>query len=558
MFRSHLDEVYDACEWGVIIMFVFRWLSLFFSLLMMCPRATVSADPSERGQHKRLDHFVVGLEEFPETLDPRLISFSQLEQSLEHLMFLPLFSSSSDNLPQFILAESARFKNSLLLEIKMRSGIRFANGREIDADDVIATYGSLLGNSSDGPKSPRKNLFANVLSISKASPRTLHVALKSPDASVLSQMTVGVLPKQIVSQIRSDAPSASQLIGLGAESGPFVLSVFGGREFELARNPKYTGAPYGGSFPMATKVRFKLFGSRQAIYDALLSGEVHLVQNSLDAYQLAELRAKHASRFQVQQVVADETWFLGFNFQRKIFNDLRVRRAIALAMDRKEILRFSLLGSGLQAKSIFPPRSYFYPESLENLSQSTREARILLESVGLSASAGQRVTVAEPATPTLFNISVPMEKNRIAIAKALAGQLKVLGINVGIDVSNYATFANKLKSGELDAWIAPWSGFKDGDFLRFALHSQSRPPVGANYGSYVNKELDGILDTALQNPNQTKRKELYDRAQRIIAKDFPYVLLWHGLNFAVSERSFQGFEIFPDARFTTLSSVRSR
>ena len=140
MFRSHLDEVYDACEWGVIIMFVFRWLSLFFSLLMMCPRATVSADPSERGQHKRLDHFVVGLEEFPETLDPLLISFSQLEQSLEHLMLLPLFSSSSDNLPQFILAESARFKNSLLLEIKMRSGIRFANGREIDADDVIATY----------------------------------------------------------------------------------------------------------------------------------------------------------------------------------------------------------------------------------------------------------------------------------------------------------------------------------------------------------------------------------------------------------------------------------
>ncbi|MEY2986882.1 MAG: hypothetical protein RJB13_403 [Pseudomonadota bacterium] len=539
-------------------MFIFRWLRLIACLAATIPCVTFSAN-SEQGLNPNLtSEFVVGLEEFPETLDPRAISFSQLEQSLEHLLFLPLISSSPSGLPQFVLAESASFKSPELLEIELRSGIRFANGREIIADDVVATYGYILGKFNADRESPRKDVFSNVLSISRVAIRTIHVALKSPDASILSQLTVGILPREIFMQNTPNGKIGAQLRGLGAESGPFVLSKFGDREFVLRRNTRYTGAPYGGSLPMSAKVRFKLFGSRQAIYDGLLSGEIHLVQNSLDSFHLSELRAKHSSRFRVQQVVADETWFLGLNFQRKIFSDLRLRRAMALAIDRKEILNFSLFGEGLQAKSIFPPRHYLYPASLESISPAEREARLLIESTGFQPLASQKVEAVEQPSKMHFSISVPMEKERIAIAKAVAGQLRSVGLKVGIDVSDYATFINKLKLGNMDAWIAPWSGFRDGDLLRFALHSHRRPPVGANYGAYNNEELDTALDKALRTLNQSERKRLYERAQRIIANDFPYILLWHSLNFAVSNRNVQGFEVFPDARLTSLGSVRAR
>lgn len=539
-------------------MFIFRWLRILGSLFFIMPSMAFSEDLSGTARTSQLTEATVGLENFPDSLDPRSISFSPLEQSLEHLLFLPLFSASPNGLPQQVLAESYRFENPLRLNIKVRSGIRFANGREIDAEDIVATYRKIVGDSLTGRESPRKGMLSNIASIRSVSRRTVHIDLKAPDASILSQLSVGIVPREVV--LQSDSPDAAKtsLLGLGAESGPFILSEFGRREITLARNKRYTGAPYGGSLPTLAKVRLRLFGSRQAIYDALIAGEVNIVQNSLDYFQVSKLKSKHSVRFQVQQVVANETWYLAFNFRKKILADLRVRRAIALAIDRKEILNFSLAGAGTPAKSIFPPRNYFYPESLASISPSTREARLLLDAAGAIALKSSATDSDDKATPRHFTIGVPLEKGRVAIAKAIAGQLKLVGLNVGVEVSEYPEFVRKVRAGELDAWIAPWAGFRDGDFLRFALHSKSRPPTGANSGHYSNKELDKTLDKALQTSSQSRRKELYNHAQLIVSKSFPYVFLWHGWNFAVIDRSFRGFEVFPDGRLTSLSSVRAR
>lgn len=539
-------------------MFGFSWLRLvacFFSMTLVFLTPASASVQSEQDQPEEL---VVALEEFPDTLDPRGISFSKLEQSLEHLLFLPLFASSADGLPREVLAERAIYKSPTILELRLRAGLKFANGREMDADDVVATYRFILGTDKSVRESPRKVLFSNIASIKRVSKRAVRVHLNREDSSVLSLLNIGILPKEVFNEGGGSPRAASLLVGYGAESGPFILSAFEGREITFTRNKKYTGAPFGGSLPALEKIKFKLLGSRQAIYDALVAGEVDFVQNSLDQHHLSELRSKHSARFDVQQVVADETWFLGFNLRKKPFTDLRVRRAIALAVDIKEVLNFSMMGSGYEAKSVFPPRNYFYPRSLSGLTQSTREARILLESAGLVDQRDRQDNALEEKSQTHFRISVPLEKERIAVAKALAGQLKNVGLNVGVEISEFNVFSKKLASGQTDAWIAPWSGFRDGDFLRFALHSQYTPPSGGNAGFYSNKKLDATLEQALRTADISRRKSLYDQAQGIIAQDFPYLFLWHSVNFAVANRRFKGFEVFPDARLTGLSSVRKR
>lgn len=522
------------------------------AIVMACLAVLAMGSDAEAASSVQPAHpdFVIGVEDFPASLDPRSMSFLEVEQAVENLLFLPLFTTSVSGEPTGVVAEKVRLLSPTRLEIVLRQGIQFALGREITPHDVVASYRAILAEGD--AVSPRAKIFSNILSIQTGSKRSVIVRLKQPDSSLLGKLTVGILPKEAIE--REGAP----LTGQGFESGPFVLSQFAARDIVLTRNEKYTGAPFAGPLPMVGRVRFKLFGSRQAIFDALLAGELDLVQNALEPLQLSELKSKHSARFEVQQVTADETWFLGFNVRKKPFSDVRVRRAIALAIDRKEVLKFSLMGRGVLAKAIFPPKSLYHPSQLDGLTANEREARILLDATKAFARRSDPGNAPNQKTQTHFKISVPLDVERIAIAKGVAGQLKRVGLNVGIEVSEHKAFAKKLDQGEVDTWIAPWAGFKDGDFLRFAFHSEQAPPTGGNVGFYANKQLDQILDKALRVADTAQRKALYDQAQAIIAEDFPYAFLWHGLHFSVVNRTYRGFQTYPDARLNALSHVRKR
>lgn len=528
----------------------FRWLASALVLAWVAVSGTSSVAAAARRAQVTNSEFVIGVEDFPSSLDPRSISFLAIEQAIENLLFLPLFSANITGEPVGVVAEKVRFLSPTRLEIVLRQGIRFAFGREIAPQDVVASYRAIL--SDEGAVRPRAQLFSNILSIDTGSKRSVIVQLKQADSSLLSKLTVGILPKEALERGRAS------LSGLGFESGPFVLTEFESRDIVLTRNEKYTGAPFGGPLPMIERVRLKLFGSRQAIFDALLAGELDLVQNSLEPLQISELKSKHSARFEVQQVTADETWFLGFNLRKKPFSDVRVRRAIALAFDRNAILKFSLMGRGVLAKAIFPPKNVYHPSQLDVLNVNEREARILLDSTKAFEGRHDSGQGLSQKAQTHFKISVPLDVERIAIAKGVAGQLKKVGLNVGIEVSEHKDFVKKLNQGEVETWIAPWAGFKDGDFLRFAFHSDQVPPKGGNVGFYVNKQLDQTLDKALKIVDAAKRKALYDQAQGIIAEDFPYAFLWHGLHFSVVNRNFSGFQTYPDARLNALSHVRRR
>jgi peptide/nickel transport system substrate-binding protein len=490
----------------------------------------------------------IGFDTRPRSVDPRFVATDANSQYLEPLLYLPLVGFSEAGEPQEIVAEKIQFTDPLTLVVKIREGIRFAQGRAIDVEDVVAMYKFVCFGAPDLPSSPRRGTFDRVKSIEKVGPNELRFSLSEPDASLISNLTIGILPKEALARKPDD------LLGQGYESGPFILKTAADDEWLIQRNSKYTGAPFGGTMPMVENIVFKILTDNNTRYAALLKGEIDLIQNSLDADKVVDFKNRRSGDFEVQLKTADSTAFLAFNFKNKLFQDVRVRRAIALAINRSEILKFTLQGLGQEANSMFPPGNALHFEDKNSPDFNLREAALLLDVAGLKDPDG----ADGPKHRATFNIKVPLNRERIAVAKAIAGQLKKVGLKVKVEVLEFNTFMKHLNNGNVQAWIAPWTGYKDGDHLHFVFHSKRTPPLGANRGFYGNPKLDELLDKAKSESSPEQRKRLYQEAQAVIAKELPYVFLWHRVGHAVHSRRVSGFRIFPDGRYTSLTQVQVR
>ena len=105
-------------------------------------------------------------------------------------------------------------------------------------------------------------------------------------------------------------------------------------------------------------------------------------------------------------------------------------------------------------------------------------------------------------------------------------------------------------------WSLKWIGFKDPDILHYAFHSQNHPPVGGNRGFYQNKKLDELLDQGRLVTDKKKRQEVYYQAQSILARDLPYINLWHEEVFAVFQKRFHDFEVYADGRYRGIERLK--
>ena len=203
---------------------------------------------------------------------------------------------------------------------------------------------------------------------------------------------------------------------------------------------------------------------------------------------------------------------------------------------------------------MFPPGHPFHFEDKSPPLFNLREAETLLDAAGLFDPDGSK----GPKPRASFNIKVPLNRERIAVAKAIAGQLKKVGLKVAVEVLEFNTFMKHLNNGNVQSWIAPWTGYKDGDHLHFVFHSKRVPPHGANRGFYSNSKLDEILDAAKSESSFDARRALYSRAQSIIASDFPYVFLWHRIGHSILSKKFGGFKLYPDGRYASLTRVNRK
>jgi peptide/nickel transport system substrate-binding protein len=303
-------------------------------------------------------------------------------------------------------------------------------------------------------------------------------------------------------------------------------------------------ADYFDNPPRIGQLRLRVIPDATIRFLELKKGTIDLLLGSLppDLFPLVE----DLPEVEVATVPSSNYTYLGFNLRDPILSDLRVRQAIAHALDRGGLIRYVLRGRAIPATGMLSPQHWAYEPHVKVYPFDPDKARRLLDQAGYPEKRGVRFTLTFKATTS--------ELSRV-IAEAMQYQLSRVGIQVEIRTYEWGTFYADIKSGNFQLYVLTWVSITEPDFYHYIFHSASLPPGGANRGHYLDSEVDRLLLTGRQTSDLSERKAAYSRVQQILAEDLPYVSLWHEIRWAAYRGRIVGFSLMPGGDFISLKDV---
>jgi peptide/nickel transport system substrate-binding protein len=474
---------------------------------------------------------VIALPGAPTSIDPRLATDAYGEQILQMThSFLVKRDAAGNPVPD--LAESWEERSPTEIVFRLRAGARFHDGREVTSADVRYTFEWILDPKN---RSPHRATYDAISRIEAPDPRTVVFQLKEPFAPFLVGMSRGIVPAGSGARGYSPVPGA----------GPYKVDDFRPDEaISLSRHDGYHGRP-----PAIAKVLVKFIPDSNVRFLELKKGSVNFVLNGVDPDLLpAALKNPNLA---MEEAPGSNVSYLGFNLRDPILSDVRVRRAVAMAIDRETIVRTIWKGHADPADSILAPGFWAHAEGLPPIRHDPAEAKRLLDRAGYRDPDGDG---PKPRFTLTFKTS--QNELRRRIAAVLQEQLRRTGIAVEVQSLEWGTFFSDIKKGNFQLYSLTWVGIADPDIYHYAFHSAQVPPDGANRGRYANPELDRLLLAGRREPSRAKRKETYRKVQFLLSRDLPVFPLWINRNLLLRDRRLGGFSVTPDEDYTSVKDLR--
>lgn len=476
----------------------------------------------------------------PRSIDPRY-AVDANSQYLENLLHCSLvdFDQEGRTIPD--LAKEWKWLSPTAISVTLQPGAKFSDGTPVTAADVKATYDFFAKEGLANP-SPRKGAFAKLKGTTAKSDSEVIFELAEPNTTFLTDLVVGILPAKYGS--KEMLAATDQVVGCG----PFSLKGTSVGALDLEANANYTlGAP-----PKIKSLAIKIVKDETTRYAKLQAGEVDIVQNSIGRDKLNDIAKKNPALTVLKRPGLNTT-YLGFNMKDPLVGKPEVRLALAHAIDRDKIIKFALSGLAVPATTMLPPTDPFYSKAVQSPKLDLAKAKELLDKAGFKDPDGDG---KKPRFALTYKTTTDL--TRVAIAKAIAADLKKIGIDVTVESLEWGKFKADVEAGKVQMWSLSWVGFKDPDIYRFAFATESFPPNGGNRGFYSNAELDKLLTAARAETDTKKRVEQYEKAQGIIANEMPYVFLWHEEVFAVVNKRVENYEVYADGRYAALQKVSTK
>jgi len=237
--------------------------------------------------------------------------------------------------------------------------------------------------------------------------------------------------------------------------------------------------------------------------------------------------------------------YLGFNLTRKPFDDIRVRQALAYAIDRQELVDGVLMGLGESLATPYKPGTRWVNQSIQPRPFNIQKAKDLL------AEAGWRYEkksdyLSKNGKPLSFTILTNNgNKKRADTATIIQQRLKSIGIQVNIRLVEWSAFIeNFINKRDFDAVILGWSLSPDPDQFNI-WHSSQTGERQFNFLNYTNTKVDNALEQARLTFDLDKQKQWYDIMQQEIHNDVPVVFLYAGYSLPAIHKRIQGIEVAP-------------
>jgi len=481
----------------------------------------------------------------PLTLDPAV---SSEMTSHEYVMqvYGGLVRLGDDLEPVADIARDWRISNGgRTYTFNLRAGVKFHDGREVTAEDFVysweracwpetgsqtaATYlGDIVGVREVLTGQSRK-----ISGVKAVDEDTLEVTIDAPRPYFLYKLAY---PTAFVVD-RANVQAGGEWWRKPNGTGPFRLAEWRQRdELVLERNPLYYG-----DVPRLDSVVYHLWaGVPMNLYE---TGEIDVAGVSL-AY--IDRVMDEAGSFYSQLMVVPELSFsyIGFNVARPPFDDVNVRRAFSLALDKEKLTRLVYRDMVQTAYGILPPGMPGHDEGLSRLAFDVDGARSLIR-----ASRYGDVSALPPITITTTGWGGLIPGDLEAIVHEWRENL---GVEVKVRQLEPERFLYHARD-EMDemyymGWVADYPHPQD--FLEVLFHSQAE----YNYGQYSNAEVDAMLGSAGTEPDNRRSLEMYQQVERMLVEDAACLPLWFGQNYVLVKSHVRGYVLSPMG-FASLNTV---
>lgn len=460
---------------------------------------------------------VIAVPDEPPSLDPTTNAAAAIDQILNQNVYEGLVRADQNGNIEPALAESFEVSgDGLTYTFHLRRGVLFHDGEPFTANDVVATF------TRDMDKEyghPHPEYYADIKSINAPDQYTVVFHLDRVDAAFISLLALGdsvILPADLPPDIKNHP------VG----TGPFKFVEWKlGDHLTIARFSAY----YREGVPKLDKVTFRFMPDQASGLAALLSGGVDIV-----ARVPAEIALGVKDNPEIETVAGPQNLvqILAINNARAPFNDLRVRQAIAYALDRDKIIQGSMFGYGTPIGTHLTPANPYYVDLTGLYPHDPDKARDLLAAAGYPNGFSTTLTLPQP-----YEIHV-------RTGEIIADQLSRIGIEAKIELVDWGQWLSRVyHQADYDLTVIGHIGKLDPG-LMLTGYSGARKDYYFRRG-YDNPELDALLDRGMRTLDKVKRREIYAQAEEIIARDVVNYFIQDPDQIFLLKKGISGFSLYP-------------
>jgi peptide/nickel transport system substrate-binding protein len=490
-------------------------MTLAASIALLTTGALGQGDPTYGGTLR------VGWNYAGTTVDPHKAITHGPDSWISKLVYNTLVGLDQDLAIEPELASAWQISDDgTVYTFQLVEGVRFHNGRELTSDDVKYSLERLLDPSTG---SSRRANYTDIATVEAPDAHTVVITLSQPNAIFLTQLTqaaASIVAREVVEEhggldVVDGGSGAFRLVGQETD-GSIVIE----------RNPDY----FVDGLPYLDRVVFTTVQDNQARNTAVRTGDLDLITHVTGNF-ISLLRSDASVVIPEGDGSSGQFYAVLFNTRRAPFDDMKVRQAIAHALDRQTITQLALDGEGFTlAGGPIPPWHWAALDPVFD---------------GADMEAAQRL-MAESGYPNGFSFTLRVwsaQQFSVRAAQIMQQTLAPLGIDITIDQQgDWATYWAAVTGADYDATIQGFGGNIDPyDYL----FETFREGGARNMMGYVNREVEDLLSQSLRVTDRDARKEIVDEIQTIVVHEAPQAYLWNQKQTEAHRADVRGFYHLP-------------
>ncbi len=477
----------------------------------------------------------------PGSMDPRLQNDTAAFR-INELVYNGLTTIDQNLEPQPDLAEKIEQPDPTTWVFTLRKGVKFHDGSELTAEDVKATFDTMLNPDF---KSPRRALYDAIKQVDVTDKYTVKFSLKYPFSALLVFLDHGILPKSLAENPNSNV--AASPVG----TGPFKF----GQWIKQDRIELTGFADYFKGAPNLEKFTFRIIPDLNAEVVGVETGEIQLLGNvgPPNARDTKRLLDTPKAGVKVLSTTAPGYTYVNLNLARPVLADKNVRQALAYLTDRETIIKTIYAGVSKPGCSPLSPGTWAHDPSIQCITYDVSKAKQLLDAAGWTVGPDGK-TRQKDGQPLKVSLRThTADDQRAQVAEFLQNSWREAGIQVDVQPAvQFAALQDLLVKGDYDAIIVGWVSLSDPDRAMYRSFQSSSP---SNWGKYVNPDVDKLLEQARQVSERPERKKLYVQAANIVVSDAPYIFFEDQAYVNLVRDNLQGYVLNPSGNIKSVEKA---